>query len=137
MKIINTSEQARQELVSDLFGINKPENIQEVLNKYDDKVDIAFKKKIIYIVLGIFVVSVGVLWSGLGWVAYSDHVFIEKELITPSERIITEKVLFALIAATVTQVSISFGLMMKYLFSENDAQIKSPTKIEDATSKTP
>lgn len=120
-KVITTSESARKELIQGLFpSTQPPANAKAVFDGYDQQMDITFKKKIIVAVTSIFIVSVAVLWLGIIAVAITDYIYISSEIIIASERVVTEKVLFALIAGTVTQVSISFGFMIKYMFSKQE-----------------
>lgn len=124
MRVINTSEAARRELIDGLFGTSTPPADAEMaVNNFEQRLGISFKKKIISAVTIIFIVSVAVLWTGIGWVAYTDYIFLSSKIITASDRVVNEKVLLALIAGTVAQVSISFGLLMKYMFSNTQDDV--------------
>lgn len=119
--IIDNAGAARKALIHSIFDASNASAADKELavKGFEDALGVSFKKKIIYIVTGIFIVSVLSLWVALGFIYFHEVGFLEAKIITPSERVIDGKVVFALIAATVTQVAVSFGLMMKYLFGEN------------------
>lgn len=118
MPVFNTTDSAREALLNELM-INSSPNTPEALKaieKFEERINISFKKKIISIVVVMFFMSVLTLWAGLWWVGSNEYELIKLKIISPDGRIVTERLLLALIAGTVTQVSISFGLMIKYLF---------------------
>lgn len=127
--LIDNAESARKALINNVFSNATPDDKKVAVKNFEDALGVSFKKKIIWIVTGIFIVSVLTLWIGLGFIYFNEIDFLEKKIITPSERVIDGKVVFALIAATVTQVAVSFGLMMKYLFTSD---IKSPSSNTNA-----
>lgn len=120
MPVLDTSDKARKALLLELTSssnIAVPE-ATKAIKKFEDDIDVGFKKKIIWVVVAIFFISVITLWAGLWWIASREYDLINNKIISLDNRIITEKLLLALIAGTVTQVSLSFGLMMKFLFSK-------------------
>jgi hypothetical protein len=126
MPLIDTSKTAREALLRELSS-QGPEP-ERAIDKYDNSIGITFKKKIVIIVVCIFLVSVVSLWFGLWWVGSQEYALLRDKIILPGDRIITERLLLALIAGTVTQVSISFGLMMKYLFSKGRTDTSSDSQ---------
>ena len=120
MPVLNTTDSAREALLQELTNSSSVDNPQAIkaIEKFEESIDVSFKKRIIYIVVFIFFISVLTLWAGLWWVASKEYDLINARIISVENKIVTEKILLALIAGTVTQVSLSFGLMIKFLFSK-------------------
>lgn len=120
MPVLNTTDTAREALLKELTNSSSADNPQAIkaIEKFEESIDVSFKKRIIYIVVFIFFISVLTLWAGLWWVASKEYDLINAKIISVENKIVTEKILLALIAGTVTQVSLSFGLMIKFLFSK-------------------
>lgn len=120
MPVLNTTDSAREALLKELTNSSSADNPLAIkaIEKFEESIDVSFKKRIIYIVVFIFFISVLTLWAGLWWVASKEYDLINAKIISVENKIVTEKILLALIAGTVTQVSLSFGLMIKFLFSK-------------------
>ena len=122
--MIHKSELARQEFISELLSKSEHNTVVEsdvraAVKKFEEVIGVNFKKNVIKVVVFIFIASVLILWAGLGCVAKTEAALIAAGRLQPSERVITEKVILSLIVATVSQVAISFGLMMKFMFGNN------------------
>jgi hypothetical protein len=132
--IIDRTAEARGNLIAVLKGAGdshvSSKKIDEAVEALEESIGVGTKKAVIYIVVLLFVVSVGFLWL-IFINMYSDELrLLEKGTIKPQDRIIDSKVLMTIIAGTVTQVSISFGSIMYFLFKVQDKKIEVP-KISD------
>ena len=115
---IESSEKARNELLSELFDNEVPDGAALKLDKFVQTTFEKIKRQVIYTFVGVFVASIALLWIGLWFLVDKDTSLLVGEYILPTDRIVTEKVLLSLIGATVVQLGVSMGILLKFLFPE-------------------
>jgi hypothetical protein len=121
MPIISNQEDS-EKLLHEISGESglPPEKAAIFYKAAKNVIGADIKKKVIWMVVGLFSLSLIVLWAFLWWIAAEEYSLLRCEPSVVKPPIITERLLLALIAGTVTQISVAFIFMVKYLFSNNE-----------------
>lgn len=124
MTIVNTAANGKKLLIEELSASSglPTEKVEPIYDKAIEVFDVAFKKKVVWMVVALFALSLGFLWFGLWWIATEEYSLLHSKPPVVKTPIITERLLLALIAGTVTQISVAFIFMVKYLFGDKKAE---------------
>jgi hypothetical protein len=91
-------------------------SLEDVVERVVGTVDEDLRQWLVPRVVWMFIVGNLLIMAALGVLVWLDQTNLERSLVTPAERIITQPVIMTFLGATTVQLGTVIGLIASYLF---------------------